>query len=134
MTHISGSCLCGQVTFSGEIDIMGVANCHCDDCRKATGAVYGTLVFAKEKTIEIKGETHSYEHTADSGNTLTKINCANCGTPMFTHNSSRPGMGIRAGVVDQGDLIAPARYVYSERALASTPIDESLESHVGMPG
>lgn len=134
MTEISGSCLCGQVKFSGDVDILAVANCHCDDCRKATGAVYGTLLFAKEKTLTIEGETHSFDHTADSGNTLTKINCAKCGSPMFTSNSSRPGIGIRAGVIDQNDLIQPSRYVYGDRAIATTPIDETLESFPEMPG
>lgn len=133
MTEISGSCLCGQVSFTGTVDIIRVANCHCADCQKATGATYGTLLFAEEKTLRVEGETSTYEHKADSGNTLSKINCSTCGSPMFTYNSSRGGMGIRAGVIDQKELITPAMNLFCDRAINTTPIDKTLKNYSGMP-
>ena len=61
MTELSGRCLCGAIAFSGDADIKMMANCHCSDCRAATGAAYGTLVFVDPS--EIAGS--EVAHTVD---------------------------------------------------------------------
>jgi hypothetical protein len=33
MAEITGKCLCGDISFSGDVDIKMMANCHCKDCR-----------------------------------------------------------------------------------------------------
>ena len=42
---IHGSCLCAEVTFEiDESKIIMMNNCHCANCRKVTGADYGTFI------------------------------------------------------------------------------------------
>ena len=135
MTKLSGSCLCGEVSFSGDMDIKAVINCHCSDCQNATGSAYGTLALMPEAGLEISGSPKNFSHQADSGNTLTKIFCGNCGTQVFGKNSMREGMiGIRAGVVDQKDAVEPMMNIYCDSALTSTPMSEDLPKHAKMPG
>lgn len=135
MTEISGQCLCGSVSYKGDTDVKMVINCHCDDCRKATGSVYGTLLFVAENDIDISGETSEYKHTSDSGNVLTKIFCPKCGSQVFGRNSIREGvMVIRAGTVDQKDLVQPGINVYCSSAIPSTPVDPETKQFEKMPG
>ena len=108
-------------------------NCHCEDCRRATGSVYGTNVFVDEKALEISGEVSSYSHTADSGNTMTKRFCKNCGTLLFGNSSGRTTVAIRAGTIDQTEIIKPLMNVFYEKQISSTPIDKSLPSYPAMP-
>jgi hypothetical protein len=134
MVKITGSCLCGQLHYSGDTEIMGAMSCHCDACRKATGAAYSTNLFVKEADFTIAGETLEFQHKSDSGSTMTKINCATCGSPTFGRNTNREGMlTLRAGTVDQKDLIKPAGYVYCENAIPSTAMDPALKQFVRMP-
>lgn len=135
MAKISGKCLCGNITFSADTDIKLMANCHCDDCRQATGAAFGTLLFVDESAVEINGSPKSYNHTADSGAAMQKLFCPDCGSQMFGKNSNREGMlSVRAGVVAEKDLIKPAVNVYVSSKILSTPVDPELKGFDKMPG
>ena len=134
MTKITGSCLCGQLHYHGDVEIMGAANCHCDDCRKASGAAYLTNVFVKEDGLTIEGQQMQYMHKSDRGSDMTKINCAECGSPVFGRNSAREGVVVlRAGSLDQKELIEPGMTVYASQKIPSTPVNENLKIFDKMP-
>lgn len=135
MTKISGSCLCGSISYAGDADIKMVINCHCTDCQQVTGSVYGTMVFVAEDNITVKGSPKKFEHPADSGNTLTKLFCGDCGSQVMGKNTGRAGMvGLRAGTLDQKDLISPGANIYCESAIPSTPMADDLKQFPKMPG
>ena len=135
MVDITGSCLCGQVKYYGDAEIVGAANCHCDDCRKASGAAYLTNLFVKADGLTIEGETMEFHHKADSGSDMTKVNCAKCGSPVYGLNSAREGMVvIRAGTMDQKELITPGVNIFCESKVPSTPLDDTLKQFDRMLG
>lgn len=135
MTHLSGSCLCGGVTFSTDSDILRFANCHCTECQKATGAPFASVLFIKADEVEIKGEVSRYQHLSDRGSKMTKSFCGKCGSPLFNENEVRPGiLGLRAGTIDQKNLLQPTMNIFCDSAIPSTAMDEALEKHGGMPG
>ena len=135
MTKLSGKCLCGNIAFTADTDIKLMANCHCSDCRAATGAAYGTLLFVDEAALEVKGAPKVFKHVADSGANMEKHFCPDCGSQMFGKNSNRPNtVSVRAGVVDQTELVRPAVNVYLSSRIASTPIDPDVKGFAKMPG
>ena len=130
----SGRCLCGSVRYKVSSDPSFVLNCHCEDCRRSIGSVYGTNVFVDEDKVQITGEVSLYVHTADSGNEMTKRFCPNCGTLLFGNSSGRQNsVSIRAGTIDQFDLIKPQMNVFVAKKIESTPINDSLPRSEGMP-
>lgn len=135
MAKLSGKCLCGNISFSADTDIKMMANCHCSDCRAATGAAYGTLVFVEADALQVSGTPKVFKHVADSGADMEKHFCPDCGSQLFGKNSNRAGMvSLRAGVLDQTDLIKPAVNVYMSSKIPSTPIDPELKGFDKMPG
>lgn len=135
MTVFSGKCLCGRVTYKVNTEPMAIFNCHCDDCRRATGSVFGTNLFVSEDKIEIRGKVSSYSHISDSGSRMTKLFCPNCGSLMFGKNSAKVNViSIRAGTVDEKDLIKPMINVFMDSRIPSTSIDKSLKQVPRMPG
>ena len=135
MAEITGNCLCGDISFSGDVDIKMMVNCHCKDCRAATGAAYGTLIFLDPNELTVKGAPKVFKHKADSGADMEKHFCPNCGSQLFGRNSNRQTMmSLRAGMVDQTDLVKPAANVYMQSRIASTPIDPALKAFDKMPG
>jgi hypothetical protein len=135
MTEITGSCLCGNVSYKGDGEIKMVINCHCTDCQQATGSSHATMVFVSEDAVEFTGETSRFDHPADSGNTLTKIFCGTCGSQVAGKNSGRQGViGLRAGCVDQKELIKPGANIYCDSAIPSTAMDPKLKKFPAMPG
>ena len=134
MSVFSGKCLCGNVTYKCHAEPTVIFNCHCEDCRRATGSVFGTNLFVPEDELEIFGEVSSYSHTADSGSTMTKRFCSNCGSLLFGNNSAKNNVvSIRAGTVDQLDLIKPVVNVFMDSKISSTSIDKNLKQASRMP-
>ena len=134
MSVFSGKCLCGNVTYKCHAEPTVIFNCHCEDCRRATGSVFGTNFFVPEDELEIFGEVSSYSHTADSGSTMTKRFCPNCGSLLFGNNSAKSNVvSIRAGTVDQLDLIKPVVNVFMDSKVSSTSIDKNLKRASRMP-
>ena len=135
MPKLSGKCLCGKISFSADTDIKLMANCHCSDCRTATGAAFGTLLFVDADAIKVTGEPKIFKHMADSGAEMEKHFCADCGSQLFGKNSNRPKMlTLRAGVLDQTSLVKPTVNVYLDSKIESTPIDPDLKGFAKMPG
>ena len=134
MTGFSGKCLCGSVTYTSSRDPILVANCHCDDCRKSSGAPYSVNVLVPEDRLTINGNLKDFTHVADSGNQMTKRFCGTCGAQVFSRGSGRPGIvSLKAGTIDELDVIVPTRTVYRSSKIPSTPLDEGLEIFEKMP-
>ena len=134
MSIFTGSCLCGSVNYKSNSDPLVIQNCHCDQCRKTTGSVYLTNLFIKEENFEITGEVNNYTHLSDAGNNMTKYFCPKCGSQVFGKNSGRPGIiTIRAGTVNEKDIIKPIRNLFLKSKVPSTPINSNLEACEGMP-
>lgn len=135
MPKFSGQCMCGDNKFEGEGEPMFIGNCHCEDCRKSSGAAYSTFVFLNKEDMKMTGKTSTYQHKADSGNILTKHFCPRCGSPMYTENEIRPTMiGLRAGVINEQENIKPTMNVFTSNKIDSTPLDPDLAAFDKMPG
>ncbi len=134
MPVFSGKCLCGMVSYNCHSEPKAIFNCHCTDCRRATGSVFGTNLFIPENKVDIQGKISTFTHTSDSGSTMTKLFCPNCGSLLFGKNSAKPNvMSIRAGSVEQVDIIKPMINVFMSRKVPSTPIDDNLKQAPKMP-
>jgi len=135
MVQFTGGCFCGKIRYEVNATPQRIHNCHCDNCRKVTGAAFATNIFVGENDIVItQGEPNSHSHTADSGNTLVKEFCGNCGSQLFGHGTGRPGVkNIKVGSIDDANFVEPIANLYLKSALRFTPIDRSLECFDGMP-
>ena len=135
MPNITGQCLCGNITYSADTDIKLMANCHCTDCRTVTGAAYATMLFIEESALQVNGTPSVFHHVADSGAQMEKHFCSACGSQLFTKNSNRVGLiGLRAGGIDQPELVKPGVNVYLSSKIESTPIDPAVNGFEKMPG
>jgi hypothetical protein len=129
LTKFSGRCLCGLVRFECGAEPEFQACCHCDDCRHAGGGVYGSFVFVSGEALQITGETRSYEHESDRGNTMTKHFCPTCGSHMFGSNSKTPERcAVWVGVIDDATWFKPQAYVYARKKLPHTPVNPEVEA------
>ena len=134
MSEFTGSCHCGEIsyTFSGEP--LRQVNCHCKNCQKTSGGPYLANIFVSEDNLLIKGSPKVYQHLADSGNQMTKKFCGNCGAQMFSLGSGRPGIVIiRGGTIDNLEIIQPTLNIFVSSKIPSTPLNESLSTFEKMP-
>lgn len=127
-TEISGSCFCKAVQYRITAPIPLVVNCHCNHCKKASGAAFSSLAVIREKRLEIiagREVLASYQ----LAETLTKHFCRCCGTPIFNRNSHYPGRCMVAlGSLDDPTLVTPAANIHCENRLSWVLLDEKLQN------
>ena len=131
---ITGSCLCGQISYQAEAALLFQAHCHCQDCRKNGGSAFAALAFVPIESLNWQGETQTFSHNADSGTKMTKHFCANCGSQLFGTNSNRPDrIHIKVGTMDDAKWFQPQCNVWASSRLPSTPINSGVKDFATMP-
>ncbi len=118
----TGGCLCGTIRYELTEPPLVAYTCHCTVCQRLTSSAFSSaIVVAAEACRFARGETRSFERTADSGRTVTRWVCAECGTWLC--NGARPGtappgsfVGVRAGTLDDTSWLRPSAHFWTRSA------------------
>jgi len=132
----TGGCLCGEVRYRFSTEPIAAVHCHCTDCQKATGSGFATVFGLAENDLDIAGQASlgDYTITADSGQSVTRQFCRQCGSPLFTLAENNPGfIWIKAGSLDDRSWLAPTDSCWTNSAAAWAPADTHLNHHPGNP-
>jgi hypothetical protein len=130
MAH-TGSCLCGQVTFSIKGEPSGARACWCRDCQKiASGSATVNILFA-EDDASYSGEMTTLSLIADSGNTVERGFCPKCGSQMYSKTVKPTGMPmrVRAGTLDDPEIMPPSALIWVQSAPSWATLDPALSWH-----
>ena len=131
---LSGSCLCGSVTYICSSDPVFAGNCHCLDCKKASGSGYAPTFFVPENAIAITGKVKYYERRGDSGQLARRGFCPDCGSQLFGKPEAMPGLiAVRAGSLNDPTQYKPQADIFVSRAPAWNCMDSALPKFLEMP-
>lgn len=117
--RIDGSCHCGAIAYTAEVDPETVEICHCTDCQALSGSAFRTVVPVAEDDFTLTaGEPKVYIKTADSGAQRVQTFCSNCGSPIYsTSVGEGPKVfGIRVGTARQRDDLVPKSQFWARSA------------------
>lgn len=127
MSERTGRCLCGAVTYRLTVDPVAARICWCHDCQRI--AANGTVnVVVPTDALEIQGALAEYVSAADSGNTIRRRFCPQCGSHVCANSSGRPQFTVvRAGTLDDPSSIKPAMNIWARSAPSWACLDPTLE-------
>lgn len=115
--EITGSCYCNAVQFRVNEAPRSVVNCHCNFCRKHSGAAFNTYVAVPETAMEIISGIDSLA-TFQFEENMQKHFCKQCGSPIFNRNALYPGLCILyLGVIAASSSFVPTANIYCESQL-----------------
>lgn len=104
----SGQCLCGEISYSVDVEPVFTGNCHCKGCQRSSGSAFIPAMIFPEKDVVVSGEVKYFESRADSGDIHRRGFCPNCGSQLFSRFSNMPGMlGIKAGTLNDTSNYVP---------------------------
>lgn len=129
---MNGGCLCGAIRYTIDAPLAGLRACHCLNCQKASGTGGSVnAVVPTDKFRITKGETKKYDDSAtQSGRTLSRHFCGNCGSPIYSHRNPNPGfVVVRAGSLDDSSGLKIATHIWTSTARSWDPIDPATERH-----
>jgi hypothetical protein len=124
---IQGGCLCRAVRYESTAEPKITRVCWCRVCQYVAAGNATVNVFFPADTFTVRGETRTYRSVADSGNVIHRRFCPQCGTPLFTAAEARPHIiGVRAGTLDDPNLVQPALTIWTASAPRWACIAESV--------
>ena len=129
-----GSCLCGAVRYRVNARPLTITACHCDACKKMSGAT-NLLVFTvpKDGFEYLSGEFLRYRRTAASGNQSDVVHCATCGTRLWHEPQAFAVMAVTAGTLDDPSWVVPASEIWVERASPAAIFHSDAQRFHGQP-
>ncbi|KAJ5614380.1 hypothetical protein N7528_008034 [Penicillium herquei] len=99
---ITGSCMCGSIHYSADVDKYLSALCHCTDCQKWSGGAFTANAVVPRTSVKVtKGTPSSYDAVGNSGKVNKHFFCPTCGSGLYTELEVMPDMTcIKAGSLD----------------------------------
>src|SRR5262249_2249067 len=130
-----GGCLCGAVRYRLDARPLGVNACHCDDCKKLSGATSILMVLAaRAALVHEKGDVARYRKRADSGREIDIVRCVVCGIRLWHEPLSSPQLVfVAAGTLDDSSWAIPASHIWTGKAASGMRFEDDAIIVEGQP-
>jgi hypothetical protein len=135
MAAISGGCLCGKVRYSANTTPVFVGLCHCHDCQKFTGSAFATVIGVPKSAVTITGELKSFRKLGDSGKSIARLFCPECGAPIVDEAEAAPAIVmLAAGTLDDASWLRPTSQIYCASAQPWAQLGGDMQRFETTPG
>ena len=123
-SKVSGGCLCGgvQYDFGEPTDVW---YCHCESCRRATGAPVTAWAMAPATSLSwTKGEQTRYESSPG----VYRGFCRDCGTPLSyeTLYQGETVFCVLSATLNEPDKFPPNRHVFHAEHISWVDMGDGL--------
>lgn len=119
-----GHCRCGSVVIVARSEPELSVYCHCDDCRRATGApVLASVGFPKMFISWEAAETLAHYKAG----TATRLFCNRCGSPVAQEHDSAGHMTFfNTGFMDDPEAFPPTYHTFAGKKLSWLELHDDL--------
>jgi hypothetical protein len=128
----TGGCLCGAVRYELSGTVSNLCYCHCNSCRRATGApmvAWGTV--ARGNLRITRGTLAAHR----SSPPVLRGLCAACGTCIsYGHDARAAEIDVTLASLDEPARLAPRMHVWVADKLPWVRIADDLPQFAGSPG
>jgi hypothetical protein len=112
----SGQCLCGAVRFEARGHPKGIFWCHCDSCRRQSGAPVSVFVgFENDAVTVTKGAITTFKSSPGT----TRGFCARCGSTLTcatVHLQTETHYCV--GAFERSEELKPNKHVFVNERLS----------------
>lgn len=110
-----GGCLCKTTRFRATGAPIWIAWCHCESCRKHSGAPVSVFVAYDEANVTV---TQGAITKFPSSLGVERGFCGTCGSTLTCQSESRPGeLHIHVGAFDRAADLAPSFHIFPDERL-----------------
>lgn len=111
--NLFGSCLCGSVAFELRGDARRFFHCHCERCRKASGAAHASNIILKLGDITwTAGERMTRRYKVPEAERFAVVFCSVCGSPLPRVSPDGSVVVVPAGSLDHEPEVAPEARIF----------------------
>ena len=131
----AGGCLCGAIRYAVRAALGPLRVCHCTHCQKntGTGASVNAVISASDFSVT-QGTPKRFTTRADSGRTLLRYFCGDCGSPLYAHREENPErLVLKAGTLDDSSGLKITAHIWTKSARSWSHVDPDCEQLPGNP-
>jgi hypothetical protein len=124
MPIVEGGCLCGAVRYRLSGEPLSSIVCHCNSCRKASGAPLVAWLTMDRAQFQWLSGSPQFNHS--SPDAMRRF-CSQCGTQLTYENSASPNtIDVTTATLDDAEEFPPTMEVWLEHRLNWQPVNETL--------
>ena len=109
---LTGSCLCGGVSYSATGEVTRFYHCHCSRCRKATGTGHASNVFMEGTLTFDSGADLIASFKVPDAERFSNTFCSTCGARLPRSIQSTGMVFIPAGSLDVEPGMEPQARIF----------------------
>jgi hypothetical protein len=91
MTTRRAACNCGKLEIVCEGEPARISMCHCLECQRRTGAVFGAQAWFTPQQTTISGNSTQFTRLSDAGRSVSFRFCPVCGSTVYWEAEAFPG-------------------------------------------
>lgn len=116
MTTRLAACCCGQLSAAVEGEPVRRSMCHCLECQRRTGSIFGVQARWPRGQVKLEGKATKYTRAGDSGGKADLYFCPICGSTVYWIPQSQPDIVyVAVGAFADPTFPPPKVSVYEER-------------------
>ena len=129
MSAFAGGCACGRIRYECSEQPIVQLICHCRDCQRASGSAFAALLAVPSDRLEFSGSELKYHSLkADSGRTMRRGFCRECGSPVSIRRPETPLIEfLQAASLDDPSKFHPTCEVWVSSADPWHPIHSATQ-------
>ena len=124
-------CSCGALRVEVSADPDAIVACHCGECQRRTGSVFGVGAYFKKEHVRVEGPSTVYVRDRQEGRKLKNHFCPTCGTTVFWEAYLMPDhIGVASALFmtatsrDRRDRSGRSRSTSGSPSLMISPISQ----------
>ena len=128
---LTGRCLCGAIRYRLCAAPLTLYHCHCQQCRRASGASFATNLLVRSESFELVAGAEALASFESSPGKRRHF-CSRCGSPLFSASEATPAIrSVRAGTLDGDPGLRPAGHFHVASRSAWLEIADALPQKAG---
>ncbi|MEL6450480.1 MAG: GFA family protein [Pseudomonadota bacterium] len=105
-----GTCECGAVAFEVTLSRTSVTVCHCTQCRRTSGHLWGSV---KADYADLHFDRQDGLQWYASSDMAQRGFCRVCGSSLFYRMNGEAGIGISAGLFDTPTGFTTGKHIHT---------------------
>jgi hypothetical protein len=124
---LNGKCECGAVRYRVADEFRYAANCHCSNCRAATGSAFKPFAGIEREKLEVTDGADRLLIWGDADNNHTR--CGVCGSLLYSVVRDGSYVHVALGSLADTPAVKPTEHIFVSSKAPWFEITDALPQH-----
>jgi len=130
--QLRGQCLCGSVQYAVRGQFEYALNCHCSQCRRATGSAFKPLAGIRRSNVSLSSGGDRLLIYGDE-QAANDVHCRNCGSLVYSIVRDGEYVHVAMGTLLDDPGISPTMHIFVDSKAPWYEITDGLSQHSEFP-